>query len=128
MPTAALRPILAILFAGVLVGALDIAIVGPALPDIQATFGVDSRALSWVYSVYVLFYVVGAPLLAKLSDRTGRRAVYAQSLALFAARIAARRAGAELRGAAARARDPGVRRRGHLSGRERRDRGDRSRR
>ena len=84
MPTAGLRPILAILFAGVLVGALDIAIVGPALPDIQTTFGVDSRALTWVYSVYVLFYVVGAPLLAKLSDRTGRRAVYAQSLALFA--------------------------------------------
>ena len=85
MPTAALRPILAILFAGVLVGALDIAIVGPALPEIQTTFGVGTRALSWVYSSYVLFYVVGAPLLAKLSDRTGRRAVYAQSLALFAA-------------------------------------------
>jgi EmrB/QacA subfamily drug resistance transporter len=85
VPQPAHRPIIAILFAGVLVGALDIAIVGPALPDVQATFGVGSRALTWVYSAYVLFYVLGAPLLAKLSDRTGRRAVYAQSLGLFAA-------------------------------------------
>lgn len=82
---AAHRPILAILFAGVLVGALDIAIVGPALPAIRETYGVGSRGLSWVFNAYVLFYLLGAPLLAKLSDRTGRRAVYAQSLGLFAA-------------------------------------------
>jgi EmrB/QacA subfamily drug resistance transporter len=85
VPPASTRTILAILFAGVLVAALDIAIVGPALPAIRAAYGVGSRALPWVLSVYVLFYLVGAPLLAKLSDRSGRRAVYAQSLALFAA-------------------------------------------
>jgi len=79
------RPILAILFAGVLIAALDIAIVGPALPAIRATYDAGSRELSWVFSAYVLFYLLGAPLLAKLSDRTGRRAVYAQSLGLFAA-------------------------------------------
>jgi MFS family permease len=33
----------------------------------------------------VLFYLVGTPLLAKLSDRRGRRALFAGSLALFAA-------------------------------------------
>jgi EmrB/QacA subfamily drug resistance transporter len=85
MSRPAQRAILAILFVGVLMAALDIAIVGPALPAIGDTYGVGSRALSWVFSAYVLFYVVGAPLLAKLSDRTGRRAVFAQSLALFAA-------------------------------------------
>jgi MFS family permease len=79
------RIVLAILFAGVLVAALDIAIVGPALPAIRETYGVGGRALPWVLSAYVLFYLVGAPLLAKLSDRIGRRAVYAQSLGLFAA-------------------------------------------
>ncbi len=79
------RTVLALLFAGVLVAALDIAIVGPALPAIGDTYGVGSRPLSWVFSVYVLFYVVGAPLLAKLSDRIGRRGVFAQSLGLFAA-------------------------------------------
>jgi EmrB/QacA subfamily drug resistance transporter len=82
---AAHRPVLAILFAGVLVAALDIAIVGPALPAIREAYGVGSRGLSWVFSAYVLFYLLGAPLLAKLSDRIGRRAVYAQSLGLFAA-------------------------------------------
>jgi EmrB/QacA subfamily drug resistance transporter len=79
------RTVLALLFVGVLVAALDIAIVGPALPAIGDTYGVGSRLLSWVFSVYVLFYVVGAPLLAKLSDRIGRRGVFAQSLGLFAA-------------------------------------------
>jgi MFS family permease len=77
-------PVLAVLFAGVLIGALDISIVGPALPAIGTAFEVDSRALAWVFNSYVLFYLIGAPLLGKLSDRHGRRAVYVTSLALFA--------------------------------------------
>ncbi|HEX5047161.1 MAG TPA: MFS transporter [Gammaproteobacteria bacterium] len=77
--------ILAVLFAGVLVAALDIAIVGPALSSIGEHYGVGSRALQWVFSIYVLFYLIGTPLLAKLSDRRGRRALFAGSLALFAA-------------------------------------------
>jgi EmrB/QacA subfamily drug resistance transporter len=81
------RPIstLAVLFAGVLMAALDIAIVGPALPAIRAAFAVDSRALSWVFSIYVLFYLLGAPLLSKLSDRAGRRTVFGYGLGLFGA-------------------------------------------
>jgi EmrB/QacA subfamily drug resistance transporter len=78
------RTVLAVLFAGVLLAALDIAIVGPALPAIRSEYAVGSRGLSWVFSGYVLFYLLGAPLLAKVSDRIGRRAVYAQSLGLFA--------------------------------------------
>jgi MFS family permease len=76
---------LVVLFAGVLMAALDIAIVGPALPAIRESFAVDSRALSWVFSIYVLFYLLGAPLLAKLSDRAGRRTVFGYGLALFGA-------------------------------------------
>jgi EmrB/QacA subfamily drug resistance transporter len=79
------RAVLGVLFAGVLMAALDIAIVGPALPAIRSTFDVGGRALPWVFSVYVLFYLVGTPLLAKRSDRRGRRAVFVMSLALFAA-------------------------------------------
>ncbi|SVD70503.1 uncharacterized protein METZ01_LOCUS423357, partial [marine metagenome] len=45
-------------------GALDIAIVGPALPAVQAAFLVDSRDLSWVFGIYILFYILGAPLMA----------------------------------------------------------------
>ena len=79
------RAILGILFAGVLIAALDIAIVGPALPAIRATFDVGGRALPLVFGVYVLFYVIGTPLLAKRSDRRGRRVVFVQGLVLFAA-------------------------------------------
>lgn len=59
--------VLWILFFGVLMAALDIAIVGPALPAIQTAFQVDERALSWVFNIYVLMNLVGTPLMAKLS-------------------------------------------------------------
>jgi MFS family permease len=77
------RAMLAVLFLGVLLAALDIAIVGPALPAIRTAFGVVARWLPAVFSVYVLFYLVGTPLLAKRSDRYGRRRVFLESLALF---------------------------------------------
>ena len=74
---------LAVLFVGVLLAALDIAIVGPALPAIRNAFAVETRWLPAVFSVYVLFYVIGTPLLAKRSDRHGRRRVFIESLGLF---------------------------------------------
>ena len=77
--------VLWILFFGVLMAALDIAIVGPALPAIQTAFQVDARALSWVFNIYVLMNLVGTPLMAKLSDRYGRRSIYVLDIALFAA-------------------------------------------
>ncbi|MEI2692284.1 MAG: MFS transporter [Anaerolineae bacterium] len=77
--------LLLVLFVGVLMGALDIAIVGPALPAIQTEFGVDDRALAWVFTVYVLANLVGTPLMAKLSDRAGRRSIYVLDVILFAA-------------------------------------------
>ena len=39
---------LGLLFLGVLMAALDIAIVGPALPAIRTAFGVSERATAWV--------------------------------------------------------------------------------
>ncbi len=77
--------LLMVLFVGVLMGALDIAIVGPALPAIQSEFGVDDRGLAWVFTVYVLANLVGTPLMAKLSDRAGRRSIYVLDVVLFAA-------------------------------------------
>jgi EmrB/QacA subfamily drug resistance transporter len=76
-------PLLAVLFAGVLMGALDISIIGPALPAMQASFAIGERSMTWLFSIYILFNVVGTPLLAKLSDRFGRRAVFSSSVALF---------------------------------------------
>jgi EmrB/QacA subfamily drug resistance transporter len=76
--------ILLVLFIGVLMGALDIAIVGPALPAIQAYFGVGERAIAWIFAIYVLFNLVGTPLMAKLSDALGRRSIYISDVTLFA--------------------------------------------
>lgn len=76
--------ILVTLFIGVLMGALDIAIVGPALPSIQKYFSVSDRSIAWVFSIYVLFTLIGTPLIAKFSDLYGRRAVYILDVAIFA--------------------------------------------
>ena len=78
------RKILSVLFAGVLMGALDIAIVGPALPALQADFGIRGRDLGLAFGVYLLASLLGAPLMSKLSDRLGRRAIYVSNIALFA--------------------------------------------
>jgi len=76
--------VLAVLFIGVLMGALDIAIVGPALPAIRSYFNVSDRALSWIFSLYVLFNLIGTPLMAKLSDQFGRRSIYIIDVSIFA--------------------------------------------
>ncbi|MCC6496925.1 MAG: MFS transporter [Propionibacteriaceae bacterium] len=77
--------VLIVLFVGVLMAALDIAIIGPALPAIQAEFGLGPRQLPWIFTIYVLLQMVSTPLMAKLSDFFGRRAIYLLDVALFAA-------------------------------------------
>ena len=76
--------ILALLFTGVLMGALDISIVGPAIPAIEQTIKVDHRSLSWIFSIYVLFNLVGVTFLSKLSDLYGRRNIYIFAVGVFA--------------------------------------------
>ena len=75
--------VLALLFFGVLMGALDISIVGPAIPSISETIKVAQKDLSWIFSIYVLFNLVGISLFAKLSDLYGRRSIYMTTLAIF---------------------------------------------
>lgn len=77
--------VLALLFFGVLMGALDISIVGPAIPSISETLKVAQKELSWIFSIYVLFNLVGISLFAKLSDLYGRRYIYMTTLAIFGA-------------------------------------------
>jgi multidrug resistance protein len=76
MPQSNQKAVMALLFVGVLMGALDLAIIGPALPAIQTEFSLDNRKLSWLFNVYVLAQLIGTPLFAKASDRYGRRDVY----------------------------------------------------
>jgi EmrB/QacA subfamily drug resistance transporter len=84
MDDKARNKILLVLFLGVLMGALDIAIVAPALPSIQAFFNVGDRVLTWTFTIYVLFNLIGTPLMAKLSDTFGRRSIYTLDVTLFA--------------------------------------------
>ena len=84
MEAKARNRILLVLFIGVLMGALDIAIVGPALPSIRTAFGVDDRAVAWIFTIYVLFNLISVPLMAKLSDAFGRQSIYILDITLFA--------------------------------------------
>src|ERR1035437_225707 len=78
------KRLLLTLFSGVLLAALDIAVLGPAQPGLRAEFSITPRAASWLITVYVLANLVGTPLLSHLSDRKGRRSIYLFSVSLFA--------------------------------------------
>lgn len=66
-------------------GAIDIAIVGPALPSIGRTYGLDELSLAWVFTIYVLLHLVGTPVIARLSDLYGRRQMYIFCIGMFTA-------------------------------------------
>jgi MFS family permease len=76
--------LLALLFTGTLIGALDLAIIGPALPVIQTEFDMQQRQLAGLINAYTLLQMIGALLLAKLADRWGPRSIYMASILLFA--------------------------------------------
>lgn len=78
------KGLITVLFTGVFMAALDTAIVGPAIPVLRETFGVDNRAVGLVMSVFVLFSLCSTALMANLSDRLGRRPIYLFSVSTFA--------------------------------------------
>lgn len=78
------KKILFALFVGIFMGALDIAIVGPALTSIKKEFMTTDRAIAWVSSSYMLAFLIGTPLMASLSDMYGRRRIYIIDVLLFA--------------------------------------------
>lgn len=77
------RRVLLVLFLGVLMAALDLAIAGPALPAIRDAFEVDRRAASWVFNVFVVCNLVGVPMTTRLADRYGRRTVFTLAVLVF---------------------------------------------
>lgn len=64
-------------------GAMDIAILGPAIPAIREAFGLDDRLVSWVFSVWVLANLVSVPVMTKMADRVGRKRMYLLDVGLF---------------------------------------------
>lgn len=73
-----------VLLTGVLMGALDISLVGPAIPAIEKTIHLDGNDISWIFSIYLIFYIFGIPILSKLSDINGRKSIYILSVSVFA--------------------------------------------
>ncbi|WP_449062461.1 MFS transporter [Planomonospora algeriensis] len=75
---------LAVLCAVVFLDALDVSMVGVALPSIQADLGLSTDALQWVVSGYVLGYGGLLLLGGRTADLLGRRRVFLVALAVFA--------------------------------------------
>ena len=76
--------ILTVLFVGVLMGALDIAIVGPALPAIRSYFDISERRFPGSSACMCCSTLSAHRLWQKLSDQFGRRSIYILDVALFA--------------------------------------------
>ena len=78
------RRILTVLFVGVFMAALDAAVIAPAIPALRTAFGVDNRQIGLITIVFSLCSLSSTALMANLSDRFGRRAIYLLDIALFA--------------------------------------------
>src|SRR6202050_3278021 len=76
--------ILFVLGGGLCLDALDVSMVGVALPSIRSALGLSTSSLQWIVSGYVLGYggllLLGGPA----ADLLGRRRVFLLALAVFA--------------------------------------------
>ncbi len=75
---------LAVLCAVIFLDALDVSMVGVALPSIQADLGLSTSSLQWVVSGYVLGYGGLLLLGGRTADLLGRRRVFLVALGVFA--------------------------------------------
>jgi EmrB/QacA subfamily drug resistance transporter len=76
--------ILIVLCGALFLDALDVSMVGVALPSIRADLGLTTSALQWVVSGYVLGYGGLLLLGGRAADLLGRRRVFLVALAVFA--------------------------------------------
>jgi MFS family permease len=77
--------ILIVLCGALFLDALDVSMVGVALPAIRASLGLTTASLQWIVSGYVLGYGGLLLLGGRAADLLGRRRVFLAALALFAA-------------------------------------------
>ncbi|HLZ22255.1 MAG TPA: MDR family MFS transporter [Ktedonobacterales bacterium] len=83
MSRARLVPIVIGLMLGMLLAALDQAVVGTAMPHVIADLGGTSQSISWVITAYLLASTVGVPIYGKLSDIYGRRIFFLAGMVIF---------------------------------------------
>ncbi len=75
--------ILFLFLIGVFMGSLDTGIIGPVLPSIEQAFNLTSRESSWIFTLFVIFFMIGSPVMAKFSDFYGRKKVFILDVILF---------------------------------------------
>ena len=79
------RNLILILFLmGVFMGSLDTGIIGPVLPSIEHSFSLTSRESSWIFTLFVIAFMVGSPVMAKFSDFYGRKKIFILDVVMFA--------------------------------------------
>jgi MFS family permease len=77
--------ILLVLGGALCLDALDVSMVGVALPSIRSALGLSTSSLQWIVSGYVLGYGGLLLLGGRAADLLGRRRVFLVALAVFAA-------------------------------------------
>ena len=78
------RNLILILFLiGVFMGSLDTGIIGPVLPSIEQGFHLTSRESSWIFTLFVITFMIGSPVMAKFSDFYGRKKIFILDVLLF---------------------------------------------
>lgn len=78
------RNLILILFLiGVFMGSLDTGIIGPVLPSIEQSFNLTSRISSWIFTLFVITFMIGSPVMAKFSDFYGRKKIFILDVILF---------------------------------------------
>lgn len=78
------RNLILILFLiGVFMGSLDTGIIGPVLPSIEQSFHLTSRESSWIFTLFVITFMIGSPIMAKFSDFYGRKKIFMLDVVLF---------------------------------------------
>ncbi len=75
--------ILLLFLIGVFMGSLDTGIIGPVLPSIEQSFNLTSRESSWIFTLFVITFMVGSPVMAKFSDFYGRKKIFILDVILF---------------------------------------------
>src|SRR6476619_5723457 len=74
---------LLVLCGALFLDALDVSMVGVALPSIRSDLGLSTSSLQWVVSAYVLGYGGFLLLGGRAADLLGRRRVFLISLGVF---------------------------------------------
>ncbi len=75
--------ILILFLIGVFMGSLDTGIIGPVLPSIEQSFNLTSRESSWIFTLFVISFMIGSPVMAKFSDFYGRKKIFIMDVVLF---------------------------------------------